>query len=97
MKKQKREKLSDVKREREAWRMLAHVQILAMAAVARDKDYGCRCGEEPYTDGAACPPCFAMMAHEQMNKLRSAWGLKLTKKRKLPYHLRKMGRKADHS
>lgn len=46
------------KREAEWWRCFAHMQMLALAAVAKDSNYVCQCGTEPYTDGDPCPKCF---------------------------------------
>ena len=80
--KQKRERLSDVIRERNAWKLLAHVQLLAIAVVAKDPEYECRCGTGGYTDGMPCPVCFATMALHDLKETRKAMGLKLPKKRK---------------
>jgi len=46
-------------------RYLAQMQDLALAAIARDPLYECRCGEEPYTDGEPCPKCFACIARQE--------------------------------
>jgi len=58
------------KREAACWKGFAAVQQVAIAAVARDKNYKCQCGNEPYTAGDQCPKCFAEYAFEEMRLLQ---------------------------
>ena len=50
------------------------MQGLAISAIAKDHNYCCQCGREPYTDGDMCPKCFAVYADylskEQFKKKR---------------------------
>lgn len=74
-----RDSLVAMVRELDAWRALAHCQLLAVSAVAKDANYECQCGTEPYTDGDPCPCCFARLALRQFNDTRDAWKLELTR------------------
>lgn len=47
------------------WRLHAHVQMLALSAVAKDPNYECQCGTPPYTDGDPCPKCFCLWQLEE--------------------------------
>ncbi len=58
------------KREANCWNGLATIQQLAVAAVARDPNYECHCGDEPYTNGEMCPKCFCIYAMEEMKEMR---------------------------
>ena len=50
------------------WRGMAYTQMLAISAVANDKLYECRCGDEPYTDGEMCPACFCIYVKWEMKR-----------------------------
>ncbi len=70
------------KAEAEEWRLLAHIQSLAVLAVANDKHYECQCGTGEYTDGCYCPKCFCFVASEEMKELRKRFSKKYKQRKR---------------
>ena len=55
-----------IERLREAANVEMSMHLVTLSAIAHDDAMECRCGHDPYTDGAPCPKCFAISMYEEM-------------------------------